>query len=283
MAKQRNDYENSWYPRLKRWLCAGSGRLGEDMARELEEDSQAHKQLTEADAAQREQAYEAHQQAVLAQEQGMYDKMHAWTRSRGMKIMRFLYSVAAVIICFSVIAVLLTTVSNLPRFGSGANPIHNEVSRRYIEKGVQETGAVNIVAGMILDYRAFDTLGESHVLFIAACSVMILLRLSSGKDEASARERLEAEARAVGEGVRVGRGPGGGGGQRPGLRAQERYHPAKGSGNAGAPDPAFRHLCGAQRPFVPRGRLLRRCHYGGGAHPVSQRLRLCQNRAVLYL
>lgn len=194
MAKQRNDYENSWYPRLKRWLCAGSGRLGEDMARELEEDSQAHKQLTEADAAQREQAYEAHQQAVLAQEQGMYDKMHAWTRSRGMKIMRFLYSVAAVIICFSVIAVLLTTVSNLPRFGSGANPIHNEVSRRYIEKGVQETGAVNIVAGMILDYRAFDTLGESHVLFIAACSVMILLRLSSGKDEASARERLEAEA-----------------------------------------------------------------------------------------
>ena len=26
-------------------------------------------------------------------------------------------------------------------------------------------GAVNIVAGMILDYRAFDTSGESHVLF----------------------------------------------------------------------------------------------------------------------
>ena len=32
---------------------------------------------------------------------------------------------------------------------------------------------------MILDYRAFDTLGESHVLFIAATCVMILLRLDS--------------------------------------------------------------------------------------------------------
>ena len=48
--------------------------------------------------------------------------------------------------------------------------------QRYIEEGLAETGAVNIVAGMILDYRAFDTLGESHVLFIAATCVMILLR-----------------------------------------------------------------------------------------------------------
>ena len=36
---------------------------------------------------------------------------------------------------------------------------------RYVEDGLKETGAVNSVAGMILDYRAFDTLGESFVLF----------------------------------------------------------------------------------------------------------------------
>jgi multicomponent Na+:H+ antiporter subunit B len=51
-----------------------------------------------------------------------------------------------------------------------------EVSDWYIEKGLEETGAVNIVAGMILDYRAFDTLGESHVLFAALLCVMILLK-----------------------------------------------------------------------------------------------------------
>ena len=38
-------------------------------------------------------------------------------------------------------------------------------------------GAVNTVAGMILDYRAFDTLGESFVLFTAMCAVTVLMNL----------------------------------------------------------------------------------------------------------
>ncbi len=46
---------------------------------------------------------------------------------------------------------------------------------------------MNIVTGMILDYRAFDTLGESHVLFIATCTVLILLR--NGKKEEEINDR----------------------------------------------------------------------------------------------
>ena len=38
-------------------------------------------------------------------------------------------------------------------------------SPSYLEQGIEETGAINFVAGMILDYRAFDTFGESNVLF----------------------------------------------------------------------------------------------------------------------
>lgn len=53
----------------------------------------------------------------------------------------------------------------------------------------KETGAVNIVTGMILDYRAFDTLGESHVLFIATCTVLILLRIDKKKGKDSIAER----------------------------------------------------------------------------------------------
>ena len=60
---------------------------------------------------------------------------------------------------------------------------------------MEETGAVNIVAGMILDYRAFDTLGESNVLFVAACSVLILLRISSEKNDRSAQLEIEADDR----------------------------------------------------------------------------------------
>ncbi len=42
------------------------------------------------------------------------------------------------------------------------------VGKHYIEKGVEQTGAVNIVTSVVLNYRGFDTLGEVTVLFIAA-------------------------------------------------------------------------------------------------------------------
>ena len=87
-----------------------------------------------------------------------------------------IYRVIAILSCVVLIGVLLFTVANLPHYGT-ENPRTVEVVRRYIEHGLEETGAVNVVAGMILDYRAFDTLGESHVLFTALVCVMILLQL----------------------------------------------------------------------------------------------------------
>lgn len=86
------------------------------------------------------------------------------------------YLVMCVFVCTVFIAILLHTVSTLPYFGGGNNPASNEVVQRYIESGVEETGATNIVAGMILDYRAFDTFGESNVLFLAVICVVMLLK-----------------------------------------------------------------------------------------------------------
>ena len=86
------------------------------------------------------------------------------------------YKIAAIVLGIAIITALVITVSNLPAFGDASNPYNNEVSMRYLEKGLEETGAVNAVTGMILDYRAFDTFGESCVLFIAAACVLILLR-----------------------------------------------------------------------------------------------------------
>lgn len=88
---------------------------------------------------------------------------------------RRIYPLAAVILCAVMIGFLILTAVNLPAFGAADSPAHNEVMTRYVEKGMEETGAVNVVAGVILDYRAFDTLGESHVLYTAATAVFILL------------------------------------------------------------------------------------------------------------
>ena len=96
------------------------------------------------------------------------------------------YRITAVVSCIVFIAVMLYMIAHLPQFGT-ANPRAGEVAQRYIEEGLEETGAVNIVAGMILDYRAFDTLGESHVLFTALVCSTILLRL----DKKNTRRRRE--------------------------------------------------------------------------------------------
>ena len=89
---------------------------------------------------------------------------------------RLFYTAVAVISCVLLIGMLLFTISYLPRYGV-ENPEGHEVVRRYVEQGLAETGAINIIAGIILDYRAFDTLGESHVLFTALLCVTVLLRI----------------------------------------------------------------------------------------------------------
>lgn len=119
--------------------------------------------------------------------QQLYDIEH----NAEVRIFTKIYKIFSVLFCVFLVLMLLIAVSALPPFGDPENPVNNEVAGRYIEKGLQETGAVNIVTGMILDYRAFDTLGESHVLFIATCTVLILLRADTEK----ARELGEADDR----------------------------------------------------------------------------------------
>lgn len=63
-------------------------------------------------------------------------------------------------------------VMELPVFGK---PLM-DVSSRYIERALTDTGAANIVSSVILDYRAYDTLGEATVLFTAVIGVMAVLR-----------------------------------------------------------------------------------------------------------
>ena len=90
-----------------------------------------------------------------------------------------LYHAFSVVMCLVFTGTLLLTVLFLPTFGGAGNPTENEVMQRYVEKGIEEVGATNLISNIILVYRGFDTFGESCVLFLAATCVMILLR----KDE----------------------------------------------------------------------------------------------------
>ena len=111
----------------------------------------------------------------MKESQMVHDKVFDVKHNKVLNFFNYAYKVIAVVFCISLVLLLFYAVSYLPPAGNSSNPVNNEVSERYIESGLSETGATNIVAGMILTYRAFDTFGETNVLFIATCCVMVLL------------------------------------------------------------------------------------------------------------
>ena len=84
-----------------------------------------------------------------------------------------LYAVFAILF----LIVIFRSFQEMPDFG---NPIMR-VASEYIRLGLPHTGGANIVADVILDFRALDTLGEATVLFTAVIGVAALMRKSGRK------------------------------------------------------------------------------------------------------
>ncbi len=64
-------------------------------------------------------------------------------------------------------AVLITGVT------AGGTP-PGEMREYFIQKGMIDTGAINLVSSIYLGYRAFDTFGETIVLLLAVSGVILL-------------------------------------------------------------------------------------------------------------
>ena len=64
----------------------------------------------------------------------------------------------------------------LPPFGTPDAPIHKHVVPRYLTETVRETNVPNAVTSVLADYRGYDTLGETTVIFTAGIGVLALLR-----------------------------------------------------------------------------------------------------------
>jgi multisubunit Na+/H+ antiporter MnhB subunit len=65
-------------------------------------------------------------------------------------------------------------------FAAGGFPEFGEplmrVSKVYVQTGLPATYAANIVTSVILDFRAYDTIGEATVLFASILGALALLR-----------------------------------------------------------------------------------------------------------
>jgi multicomponent Na+:H+ antiporter subunit B len=88
-----------------------------------------------------------------------------------------------VFILFVLFIILSISIIRMPDIGGVKNPAYNEVTTYYLENAQRETGSMNIIAAIITDYRAFDTLGETTVLFSGIAAVFSVLSMKGDKHE----------------------------------------------------------------------------------------------------
>jgi multicomponent Na+:H+ antiporter subunit B len=90
--------------------------------------------------------------------------------------------IVSVVIIFVISLAGIKVFETLPDFGT---PIFTQVpaaaSETYISDGLEKTGAANLVSSVILDFRAYDTLGEATVLFTSIIGATVILRKKSRK------------------------------------------------------------------------------------------------------
>ena len=79
----------------------------------------------------------------------------------------------------AVFAFSIHVFKSLPEFG---RPILS-TAQYYIDNAGQQIRSANIVSSVVLDYRAYDTLGEVTVLFTAILGTLTILRVRKAKKE----------------------------------------------------------------------------------------------------
>lgn len=65
---------------------------------------------------------------------------------------------------------------DFPTFGEIDSPNYQHVVPRWIQNSEIESGVPNIVTAGLANYRGYDTLGETTVIFTAGITVILLLR-----------------------------------------------------------------------------------------------------------
>jgi len=73
-------------------------------------------------------------------------------------------------------ALLIYGTIDMPDWADPHAPAALHVSPMYIEKAAEETATPNMVTAVLADYRGYDTLGETTVIFTAAMVCIMLLR-----------------------------------------------------------------------------------------------------------
>lgn len=78
---------------------------------------------------------------------------------------------------------------SLPDFGVPDKAINQHVVPRYIAESQSHAMPPNVVTAVLADFRGYDTLGETTVIFTAGIGIMLLLRGRPRKRKAASGDR----------------------------------------------------------------------------------------------
>lgn len=86
----------------------------------------------------------------------------------------------ALVFCILVGGLLLWGSTDFPDWGDPDSPASRHLSNRYIEEATEATHVPNLVSAILADYRNFDTMFETTVVFTAGTAIFLILRLPLG-------------------------------------------------------------------------------------------------------
>ncbi len=72
-------------------------------------------------------------------------------------------------------ALFIAASVDLPDRGDPDAPASNYVAPYYVEHVEEDIGVENVVSAVLADYRSYDTLGETVVIFTAGLAVLLAL------------------------------------------------------------------------------------------------------------
>ena len=73
-------------------------------------------------------------------------------------------------------AILLYGTRDFAAWGDPESPPNRHVSPYYIQQAVPETSVPNVVTAVVADYRSYDTMFETVVIYCAGLVVVSVLR-----------------------------------------------------------------------------------------------------------
>ena len=82
-------------------------------------------------------------------------------------------------------ALFIAASWDLPDRGDPHAPANVGVGPEYIERTEEDIGIENVVSAVLADYRSYDTLGETFVIFTAGVAVLFVL-IRKGRDDRKA-------------------------------------------------------------------------------------------------